>query len=127
MADFPKIKPTSRRFSLGDYPTKTYRALSGKITKRNFGNKAFGHTIELGFENVKEDVVRSIIDHYNGQLGQTEGFALPVEVFAGLSSTTRGLLRSPSETLWFYAESPLIDSVYRDLSTVSVRLVAEIV
>lgn len=126
MATFPAIKPTSRRFVLGEYPTKTYRALSGKLTRRNFGNKAFGHTIELSFDNVKEAAVQSIINHYNDQLGITEGFGLPTEVFAGLSSSTRNLLRSPDTTLWYYVEPPSIDSVYRDLSTVSVRLVAEI-
>ncbi len=127
MAVFPSIKPSARRFTAGEYPVKTYRALSGKITKRSFGDKPFGHTIELTFENVGEVTVKSIIDHYNGQFGQTEGFALPVEVFAGLSSTVRGLIRNPDETLWFYAETPSVESVYRNISTVSVSLVAEIV
>jgi hypothetical protein len=127
MAVFPSIKPSARRFTAGEYPVKTYRALSGKITKRSFGDKPFGHTIELTFENVDEVTVKSIIDHYNGQFGQTEGFALPVEVFAGLSSTVRGLIRNPDETLWFYAETPSVESVYRNISTVSVSLVAEIV
>lgn len=127
MADFPSIKPSARRFTAGEYPVKTYRALSGKTIKRSFGNKPFGHTLELVFENVPEATVKSIIDHYNGQFGQTEGFALPVEVFAGLSSTVRGLIRKPDDTSWFYAETPSIESVYRDISTVSVSLVAEIV
>jgi hypothetical protein len=126
MAIFPAIKPSSRRFTLGDYPTKTYRALSGKTTRRNFGNKAFGHTIELGFENVKEPTVQAVINHYNTQLGTTEGFPLPGEVFVGLSGGTSSLLIAPAQTLWFYAEPPSIESVYRDISTVTVRLVAEI-
>ncbi len=126
MATFPSIKPTNRQFTLGQYPIKTYRALSGKTVRRSFGNKAFGHGLTLSFENVKEDIVQLIINHYNTQLGQSIGFTLPVEVFAGLDTATINLLRSPSETVWFYAEAPSIDSVYRDLSTVSISLTAEI-
>lgn len=127
MAIFPSIKPTNRSFTLGEYPVKTYRALSGKIIKRSFGNKAFGHGLDLSFENVPELSVQLIIGHYNTQLGQTLGFTLPTEVFAGLSVDTRALLRSPSETLWFYAEPPSIESVYRNISTITVKLVAEII
>jgi hypothetical protein len=126
MADFPKIKPSTRRFVLGDYPTKFYKTLSGKVTRRNFGNKAFGHSIELSFDNIKEDIVQSIISHYDGQGGQTNGFAIPLEIFSGLS-LIQNSLRSPSETLWFYAEAPSISSVYRDMSSVTIKLVAEIV
>lgn len=126
MADFPKIKPSTRRFVLGDYPTKFYKTLSGKVTRRNFGNKAFGHSIELSFDNIKEDIVQSIINHYDGQGGQTNGFAIPLEIFSGLS-LIQNSLRSPSETLWFYAEAPSISSVYRDMSSVTIKLVAEIV
>jgi hypothetical protein len=126
MADFPKIKPSTRRFVLGDYPTKFYKTLSGKVTRRNFGNKAFGHSIELSFDNIKEDIVQLIISHYDGQGGQTNGFAIPLEIFSGLS-LIQNSLRSPSETLWFYAEAPSISSVYRDMSSVTIKLVAEIV
>jgi hypothetical protein len=111
---------------LGDYPTKFYKTLSGKVTRRNFGNKAFGHSIELSFDNIKEDIVQSIISHYDGQGGQTNGFAIPLEIFSGLS-LIQNSLRSPSETLWFYAEAPSISSVYRDMSSVTIKLVAEIV
>jgi len=125
MAEFPKIKPTSRTFTLGSFPTKTYRALSGKITRRNFGNRAFGHAIDLGFDNIEEDTVKLIVDHYNEQGGQTLGFTIPLEIFSGLD-LLQSSLRSPSQTLWFYAEAPSIASVYRSLSSVAVKLVAEI-
>lgn len=127
MANFPSIKPTNRRYILGEYPVKTYRALSGKVVKRNFGNRAFGHGLELSFENVTETTVQAIVNHYNTQLGQTTGFAIPTDVFAGLSSTTIALFQAPSQTLWFYAEAPSIDAVYRNISSVSLKLIAEII
>lgn len=143
MADFPRLKPTRRSFELGEYPVKTYRSLSGKIIRRSFGNRPFGATIELSFENVSETVFDQIYTHYHTQQGTTIGFQLPNEILAGLnaSGNLAGQLREgePFAVLqslgrgngtantmeWFYAEVPSVESVYRGLSTIKVRLVAE--
>lgn len=126
MADFPAITPTSREFQLGQFPVKTYRALSGAVIRRSFGNKAFGHTLSLQFENVSETVVNAIIDHYNGQGGGTLGFALPAEVFSGYSNDLRSRAQNPAGIEWLYAEPPSIETIRRDRSTITVNLVGEI-
>lgn len=112
---------------MGEYPVKIYRALSGKTVRRSFGNRPFGFTLELDFENVKEATVQAVINHYNVQQGQTIGFALPNEVFAGLSASTIALIKAPAQTLWFYSEPPTIEAVYRDISSVSVSLIGDLV
>ena len=126
MADFPALKPTSRSFQLGQYPIKTYRALSGAVVRRSFGNRPFGYTLELEFANVPEATVNSICDHYNGQGGGTLGFTVPTEVFAGYSSTLQGKVRTPAGIEWLYVEPPSVTSVIKDISSVTVRLVGEI-
>jgi len=126
MADFPALKPTSRSFQLGQYPIKTYRALSGAVVRRSFGNRPFGYTLELEFANVPEATVNSICDHYNGQGGGTLGFTVPKEVFAGYSSTLQGKVRTPAGIEWLYVEPPSVTSVIKDISSVTVRLVGEI-
>jgi len=127
MANFPSLKPTNRQLTTGEYPVKIYRALSGKTIRRSFGNRPFGFNLELEFANVPESTVQAIINHYNTQQGQGIGFALPVEVFAGLSTATINLVRAPAQTLWFYAEAPTIQSVYRNISSVGVKLIADLV
>lgn len=127
MATFPSLKPTNRRFAMGEYPVKIYRALSGKTVRRSFGNRPFGFTLELDFENVAESTVQAVINHYNTQQGQTIGFALPDAVFAGLSTATIALIKAPSQTLWFYAEPPAIEAVHRSISNVSVSLIGDLV
>lgn len=112
---------------MGEYPTKIYRALSGKTVRRSFGNRPFGFSLELDYENVPEATVQAVINHYNTQQGQTLGFAVPNEVFAGLSATTINLIKAPSRTLWFYAEAPSIEAVYRNISNVGVKLIADLV
>ena len=126
MANFPTLKPTARSFQLGEYPIKTYRALSGKTIRRSFGNKPFGYTLDLEFANVPEATVNTICDHYNGQGGGTVGFVLPTDIFAGYSNTLQGKVRTPTGIEWLYAGPPSVKSALRDLSTVTVKLIGEI-
>lgn len=125
MANFPALKPTSRSFQLGQYPIKTYRAMSGAVVRRSFGNKAFGYTLDLQFENVPEETVNTIIDHYNGQQGGTIGFVVDAAVFAGYSNTLQSKVRYPAGIEWLYAEPPSVSSVLGGISSVTVKLIGE--
>lgn len=125
MADFPSLIPTARSFQLGQYPVKTYRALSGAVVRRSFGNRPFGYTLELEFGNVSEAIVNTIIDHYNLQVGGTIGFAIPSIVFAGYTSVLQSKVRTAFGIEWLYAEPPTVESVIKDISTVMVKLVGE--
>lgn len=127
MAEFPSLVPTARKFALGQYPVKTYRALSGATIRRSFGNKPAGYTLDLEFANVSEAIVNLICDHYNGQGGGTEGFVVPAAVFAGYSGTLQGKVRAPAGIEWLYVGPPGISSVIKDISSVTVQLVGEIV
>ena len=126
MADFPALTPTARNFQPGQYPVKTYRAMSGATLRRSFGNRAFGHTLDLQFDNVPEATVNTIIDHYNTQGGGTLGFTLPATVFAGYSADLRNRAQNPTGIEWLYAEPPSVSSVLRDRSSVTVKLIGEI-
>lgn len=137
MAKFPNvtsdgqaIKPSRRNFTLGEYPIKVYRSLSGKAIRRSFGNKPYGAVLELSFENVKETVLTAIYDHYHGQGGTTIGFELSDNVIAGLSSGTAAKIKAGNpandgSTIWFYQETPQVESTYRDLSTITISLISE--
>lgn len=130
MAQFPKLKPTKRSFTLGNFPVKTYRSVSGKTLRRSFGNKPYGSTIDLVFENISEANAKLIYDHYYAQQGTFVGFTLPAELYAGLSASQLGQLFTQggpnADTLeWLYSETPEMESVYKGITTVSVKLVAE--
>ena len=125
MANFPALKPTARSFQLGQYPVKTYRAMSGAVVRRSFGNKAFGYMLDLEFANVSEATVNTIIDHYNGQQGGTLGFAIDGTVFLGYTVALQTKAFYPSGIEWLYAEPPSVSTVIKDISTVTVKLVGE--
>jgi hypothetical protein len=126
MADFPALKPTARSFQLGQYPVKTYRAMSGAVLRRSYGNRPYGDSLDLEFKNVPESAVNSIINHYKNQGGGTLGFDIPAVVFEGYSEDLQSKVRAVAGTEWLYAEPPGVSSVIRGISTVTVRLVREI-
>ena len=124
--DGSKIVPTTRSFTLGDYPTKTYRSLSGVIFKRAFGNKQTGYTLDLTFKNAKDAVAVKISQHYVDVDGTYGGFSIPDKTFNGMDDSLEGLVQAPSNINWRYAESPKVQSVQPGFSTITVKLVGEL-
>ena len=126
MAIFPSIRPTGRSYTPGQFPVKVYRGLSGSTVKRVFGNRSYGHTIDLQFENISDTNTKAILDHYYGQYGSYARFTLPDAVFSGMSSSLKGVLQAPANILWEYAEPPQTETVFNGRSTVTVRLIGEL-
>lgn len=126
LADGTPIRPSQRSFNFGEYPVKTYRALSGKAVRRSFGNRPYGQTLELVFANVNDETVSLIFNHYNEQGGTALGFNLPSDLFSGMDNSAISNFRNPAGTNWYYAESPAVESVVKSVSTISISLVAEL-
>ena len=131
---FPDIKPTTRTFTMGDYPSKTYTSLSGVIFKRAFGNRQTGYTLNLTFRNIGDTselrslsgTAKQIIDHYNTVDGTYNKFTLPDLMFAGMDSDLESLIQAPTDISWRYAAPPQVQSVKAGVSTVTVSLVGEL-
>ncbi len=126
MAAFPSIRPTGRSYTPGQFPTKTYRGLSGATVKRVFGNRAFGHSIDLQFENISDVNTKAILDHYYGQFGSYARFTLPDAVFSDMTKTIKSVVQPPSNILGEFAGPPQVESVFNGRSTVTVRLIGEL-
>jgi hypothetical protein len=126
MANFPSIRPTGRSYSPGQFPTRIYRGLSGATVKRIFGNRSFGHSIELEFANITDANVKLILDHYYAQGGNYTRFALPNEIFSGMSDSLRDVVQAPTNILWEYAQPPQVESVFNGRSAVTVSLIGEL-
>ena len=100
--------------------------MSGAVVKRSFGNKAFNYKLQLSFANVADEVVSAIFDHYHGQGGTLNGFAIRDNLLLGIEATLARKLQAPSGILWFYEAAPEVDSVPPDLSTITVSLIGEL-
>ena len=125
-AQFPGIKPSERSFRLGQYPVKSYRALSGATVKRAFGNRAYGYELQLSFTNITDTVTSQLIDHYTGTNGGFERFTLPAELFAGMDATLTSKIQSPTQIKWEYTDPPDVQSVISGRSTVKITLAGEL-
>lgn len=127
MANFPSITPTSRSFKPGVYPQKAYRSLNGAVVKRTYGNSPFGATLELGFDNISDASVVTIIDHYRSQTAANARFSLSANVTAGMSSTLAARADASVDNLrWEYAGPPEVDSIRPGINRVRVSLAGEI-
>lgn len=128
---FPSIVPSQREFSQGQYPTKTYRALSGATVKRSFGNRPSGSKLKLVYQNVSDRVVRQLLRHYENTAGGFLRFNIPGEVWSGIDETVKNIIDPPGSTKpdealqWEYIGPPMVQSVYRDVSNVTIELQGE--
>ncbi|MFZ9570536.1 MAG: hypothetical protein ACO28M_11915 [Vulcanococcus sp.] len=123
MSTFPSLKPSARTWSLGAQPVSTFTTMSGHETRVLLGPEPIGTMLSLQFVNLKEAVVLQITGHYQGQRGSFDAFALPAEVFAGMTNYASV---TPAGQVWRYAASPQIEWHSPGVATVSVELTAVI-
>jgi hypothetical protein len=134
MANFPSLRPSQRSIQLGEAPIKSYRALNGVVVRRSFGNRFFRYGLDLTFDNITEQSLALIWDHYHDTVNLRDGFALPDAIFSGYSTNERlgsniGFISRANRMnsiIWFYEGPPQVQSVVTSYSTVSVKLIGEL-
>ena len=137
---FPNLKPTSRSFSPGTYPSTDFESLDGTKTHLRFGNKRVNATLTLGFANISDGSAGLIIDNYDdvnsewnwvkfttdtgasGIDGAGSGNLLEKEIVGldltgGDGTTSKGLK-------WRYSGPPTVTSVFPGRCNVSCSFVA---
>ena len=123
---FPALRPSARSFKPGEYPIRSYRSQSGVVSKRIYGNKPTNYELKLTFQNIDDSDAQQIVDHYLVVAPTLDGFKIPDQVFAGMSTGLEATIQAPSNISWFYAAPPEVSSVFIELSTVEVSLIGEV-
>jgi len=125
---FPTVKPTSRSYSPGTYPSTDFESLDGTKTHLRYGNKRVNATLQLGFSNISDADAALILDNYvqvNGDWNYVtfnRGFAT-----SGIEpSDLRDYMRETggSGLKWRYSGPPSVTSTFKGLSNVSCSFVA---
>lgn len=124
---FPTIKPTSRSYSPGQYPSTNFESLDGTKTHIRYGNKRVNATLSLGFSNISDADAALILANYEqvnsdwNYVTFNRGFAT-----AGVGSTTLSnyFKESGSGLKWRYSGPPSVTSTFKGLSNVSCSFVA---
>ncbi len=73
---FPTVKPTSRSYSPGTYPSTDFESLDGTKTHLRFGNKRVNATLQLGFSNISDAEAALILENYE-DVNSTWDYANP--------------------------------------------------
>tara|TARA_B100001093_G_scaffold433894_1_gene431082 strand:- start:1434 stop:1847 length:414 start_codon:yes stop_codon:yes gene_type:complete len=132
IAPFPDIKPTTRKFKMGDIPSTTYTSLSGVVFKRAFGNTKTNYTLDLTFKNISDSsdvdsrTTTGILKHYDQANGTFSSFTVPDPVFVGMEDAVLDYIQAPADIKWRYAKPPEVQSVQSNLSTVTVSFIGEL-
>ena len=124
---FPTVKPTSRSYNPGTYPSTTFESLDGTKTHLRFGNERVNATLTLGFSNISDADAALILDNYEDVNSAWDYVSFSSSnATAGLESTNLSnyLKESTSGLLWRYSEPPKVTSVYPGISNVSCSFVA---
>ena len=64
---FPNIRPSSRRYTPGNFPQTEFRAQNGALTILRYGNKRVDSTLSLEFRNILDSEAKKIIESYYEQ------------------------------------------------------------
>ena len=126
MAAFPSFTPSQRSFKPGIYPQRSYRSLSGVVTKRTFGNAPSQATLEMSFDNIPDITANSIISHYHSQTTQNQSFKLGTPILNLSTALNTLAVGYDSNLRWEYANPPEVTLVRPGITNVSVSLIGEI-
>jgi len=124
---FPAVKPSSRSYNPGTYPSTNFESLDGTKTHLRFGNKRVNATLTLGFSNISDAEAALILANYENVNSDWD-----YVTFNGGNATTGvtdtnllGYLRESSSSLkWRYSGPPSITSTFKGKSNVSCSFVA---
>lgn len=119
---FPSIAPTSRNYKPGDWPVKTYSALSGAEVRIRYGNRRTGGALSLSFSNITDFQAEQFLVHYTETEGTFRTFSLPGGVVTGWRGSASAFSPGSSGAAYRYAGPPEITSVRPGVSNVSVDL-----
>jgi len=135
---FPTVKPTSRSYNPGTYPSTTFESLDGTKTHLRFGNKRVNATLTLGFSNISDAEAALILENYEDvnanwdyvTFTSTDGVSgisdsKEVDGQTNPASSLQSLVKEGGAgLLWRYSGPPSVTSTFKGMSNVSCSFVA---
>ena len=91
------LQPTSRSYSPGDYPIKTFKSQSGQEVRILYGSERTEPKLSLSYTNIGDASAELFLDHYDEVKGTFNTFTLPDNALAGWSSNTDALRPEATE------------------------------
>jgi len=124
---FPAIKPTSRDYDPGTYPSSTFESLDGTKTYIRYGNKRVNASLTLSFSNITDADAALILANYENVNSDWDYVTFnSLSGTSGIGSTALStyIKETNSSLKWRYSAPPKVTSVFDGISNVSCSFVA---
>lgn len=108
MTTFPALIPSTRTYSVGEYPNTAHPLLSGSEIRVRHSNTVLGVRLRLTFIAVSSSDVVAVRNHYNSRRGGFLPFAIPDDILSGVDTPADF---TPVGHKWKYASRPRIADV----------------
>ena len=118
---FPALKPTSRDFTPGNWPVKSYKSQSGAEVRILYGDTRTNMELTLGYDNISDAQAQQFLTHYDETKGTYNTFAINSSTKAGWAGTATAI-DSGTINRWRYADPPQVTAVKPGVSSVRVSL-----
>tara|TARA_R110000772_G_scaffold156727_2_gene267924 strand:+ start:769 stop:1143 length:375 start_codon:yes stop_codon:yes gene_type:complete len=118
---FPALQPTSRDFTPGNWPVKSYKSQSGAEVRILYGDTRTSMELTLGYDNISDAQAEQFLTHYDETKGTYNTFAINSSTRAGWSGTAAAI-DSGTINRWRYADPPQVTAVKPGVSSVRVSL-----
>jgi len=119
---YPSLTPSTRNYSSGDYPVKTFTSQSGAESRILYGSRRTGMTLELQYDNLTDANAELFLDHYDETKGTYTTFTLPASAFSGWSGN-KDAIDAATANSWRYDGPPQVSNVRPGISSVQIKLV----
>ena len=125
---FPSLAPSSRNFSPGDYPIKTFKAQSGAETRVLYGSKRTGMKLDLTYKNISDANAELFLDHFDAMKGTYTTFDIVIagvspDAKSGWEGNADAIGAGDSGNAYRYSGPPRVTQVKPGISNVQVNLV----
>ena len=127
--DFPKLSPSTRSYSPGEYPETIFYALNGASTRIQYGNRASASKMSMGFKGLTDKEAMSIIKCYEDVNGSSVG-GIRFWTDRGLAGIENGsdlyyqYRERDANLKWRFERPPEITTVYNGRHDVTCNFVS---
>ncbi len=129
--NFPSLVPSTRSFSSGNWPVKSFKSQDGMEVRYLYGSKRTGRTLNLGYNAIPDLEAQKFIQHYESVKGtfQTFGLGSGDPAAKGGWGGDNYYIGSPGAdgNDWRYTGPVQLTSVRPGVSNVQVSLVAVLI
>ena len=127
---FDRFVPTTREFTAGVWPVKSFQAQNGASVKILYGDRIAQKTMSLSYANLNDKDAEIFFQHYWEQKGTYGSFKFndtsSDDIRGGWQGDLTTIASDGTENgrvKWSYAEEPRIVSTFKGRSTVTVELI----